>query len=65
MKRFVFVLLLAGLSSAFAFASPATSHARLTPVKATHYHRDPRVTRHRAHKAGKHHSSKRPHRRAI
>jgi hypothetical protein len=64
MKRLSFVLMLAALSSAFAFASPASSHAKLTPVKTTHYHRDKRVTRHRAHKAAKHHAPKH-HRRSV
>lgn len=64
MKRFVFVLLLAVLSSAFAFASPASPHARLTPVKAAHHRRDSRVKRHRAHKAVKRHTSRR-HRRMV
>jgi hypothetical protein len=64
MKRLFFLLMLAVLSCACAYASPATSHARLTPVKSTHYRRDPRVNRHRAHKAAKHHAPKR-HRHAV
>jgi hypothetical protein len=64
MKRLVFVLMLAVLSTAFAFASPASSHVGLTPVKTTHYHRDKRVTRHRAHKAAKHRAP-RHHRRSV
>jgi hypothetical protein len=61
MKRCFSVLMLCILSSAFAVAAPP--RATFTPVKATH-HRDPRVQRHRAHKAGKHHIPKR-HRHAV
>jgi hypothetical protein len=59
MKRLFIVVTLAVVFSALAFAPPASAHARLTPVKATHYHRDKRVTRHRAHKATKHRAPKR------
>ncbi|HSY90013.1 MAG TPA: hypothetical protein VK812_01500 [Candidatus Binatus sp.] len=64
MRRFVFVLLLAILSSTFAFASPASAHSRLTPVKAAQHRRDSRVERHRAHRAVKRHTSRR-HRRMV
>jgi len=53
MKRFFLVLMLTLWSSAFVLAAPP--QATLTPVKATHQ----RVQRHRAHKAGKHHTPKR------
>jgi hypothetical protein len=61
MKRFflvsmLIVLTLAIWPSAVAEAAP---HTTLTPVKATHYRRDPRVRRHHAHKAAQHHSPKR------
>jgi hypothetical protein len=59
MKRYLSVMLLCLLSTAFALA--ATPHAALTPAKWGH-HRDPRVQRHHAHKAGKHHTPKRSHR---
>jgi hypothetical protein len=60
MKRLSFVLIvtLAICSSAFALASSVTSYAKLIPVKKTHYNRDPRVARHRAHKATKHRAPK-------
>lgn len=58
MRRLLIVAAFAVLSSAFAFASQAS----LTSVKATHYHRDKRVTRHRAHKATKHRAPKHHHR---
>jgi hypothetical protein len=57
MKRCLWVLMLGVLSTGFGWAD--TPNASLTPVKATH-HRDKRVHRHRAHKAGRHHSPKRP-----
>ena len=56
MRRYLSVLMLGILSSAFAIAAPT-----LTPVKATH-HRDSRVQRHRAHKAPKHKTPRRGHR---
>ena len=59
MKRCLAVLMLIVASSTFALAS--TPRATLTLVKKTHYHRDKRVTRHKAHKAGKHHTPKRQH----
>ena len=58
----MFALTFAALSSALAFASPVSSQPQLTPVKTTHYHRDKRVTRHRAHKATKHRAPKHHHR---
>jgi hypothetical protein len=59
MKRCFAVLMLIVASSTFVFA--LTSDATLTLVKKTHYHRDKRVTRHKAHKAGKRHTPKRQH----
>jgi hypothetical protein len=56
MKRLLALLLTLVLFSSFGWAGP--SPASLVPVKATH-HRDKRVQRHRAHKAGKHHTPKR------
>ena len=64
MKGLLSALALTVLFSTLALASPARSQTKLTPVKATHHRRDPRVTRHRAHKAVKHHAPKH-HRRAI
>ena len=55
MKRWLTALMLCCLFVAPALASPR--HATLTPVKA---HRDKRVQRHKAHKAGKHKTPKRP-----
>jgi hypothetical protein len=59
MKRCFAVLMLIVASSTF--VSALTPHATLTLVKKTHYHRDKRVTPHKAHKAGKHHTPKRQH----
>jgi hypothetical protein len=59
MKRCFSVLILALLSTAFAAALP--SDPSLVPVRATHQ----RATRHHAHKAGKHHHTKRSHRHSV
>ena len=56
MKRFLSVLALCGLMCSFAWASPR--QASVIPVRATHQ----RAQRHKAHKAGKHHTPKRHHR---
>ena len=53
MRRFLSVLIMCTLASAFAGATP--TRTTLTPVKATHQ----RPQRHKAHKAGKHHTPKR------
>ncbi|HEX3818905.1 MAG TPA: hypothetical protein VHW45_01165 [Candidatus Sulfotelmatobacter sp.] len=53
MKKLIAVVVLGLLCSAFAAAD--VSHASLVPVRKTHH----RVTRHRAHKAVKHHAAKR------
>jgi hypothetical protein len=63
MKRCLSVLLLCLLSSAFALAT--TPRATVTPAKWWGHHHDPRVQQHHAHKAGKHHTPKRPHRRGL
>lgn len=55
MKRFLSVLMLSVVASAFAWAVP--SPATLAPVKATHA----RVRHHHAHKATKHRTPKRHH----
>lgn len=55
MKRFFSVLMMCVLSSVFLFAAPG--QATLTPVARTHQ----RAHRHRAHKAGRHHTPKRAH----
>jgi hypothetical protein len=58
MRRCFSVFVLCVFSSLVAWAAP---QATLTPVKWGH-HRDPRVQRHHAHKATKHHAPKRAHR---
>ena len=58
MKRSFLVLLLLALCSTFALAGTAT----LTPVR---MHRDKRVQRHQAHKAGKHPQARRQHRHGV
>ena len=58
MKKFLTVFVLLLLSSVFAVAD--TPHATLVPVRRTHQ----RVQRHKAHKAGKHHTPKR-HRHSV
>jgi hypothetical protein len=58
MKRFLSLLFTCLLFGALAWAAP--QQASLTLVKAKH----PRVQRHRAHKATKHHQPKR-HRRSV
>ena len=55
MKRFLSLLMLCTVCSGFAWAAPQAS---LTPVVATHQ----RSSRHRPHKAGRHHRPKRNHR---
>jgi len=59
MKRIFSVLMMCLLSSTFMSAAPG--QATLTPVSATHQ----QAQRHRAHKAGKHHTPKRAHRRMV
>jgi hypothetical protein len=59
MKRILSVLMTCLLASAFAWATPP--QATLTPVRATHE----RPIRHRAHKAGRHHTPKRHRHRTV
>jgi hypothetical protein len=54
MKRFVSVLLLGILTSSSAWSTAS-------PIQVKHHKKDPRVEKHKPHKAAKHKAPKRPH----